>query len=312
MKKCNTIVILIILVITMAVLVGCSHEEKPAVSGEKVREYANALYNRELYKQAVNEYQHYLDTYRVDSEVRANIHYIMGNICFERLHDYENAMAQYLKVKHLFPQTGLETQINKRIVACLERLQRTEDAKQALNEAASLEPDSVTSRPGEVIAIIGDREITSGDLKYQINQLPEYVRSQIKKPEEKQEFLQQYIATELFYDAARRQGLDSNKEVIQGAFQAKKNLMVQKYIENEIASHVDITAEDVEMYYKAHKEKFAEKDEEGNIKRQKPFSEVKQQVAQDLVRERQQKKYNKLIQQMMKTEGVKIYSDRIN
>ncbi|MEJ2628234.1 MAG: hypothetical protein P8078_06735 [bacterium] len=311
MKK-SKIVILIILMITITVLVGCSQTKKPAVSGEKVREYANALYNRELYQQAVDEYQHYLDTYTVDNKVRANIHFIMGNIYFERLHDYENALAQYLKVKHLFPQTNLESQINKGIVACLERLQRSEDAKQALDEAASLEHDSVPSRPGAVIAKMGDREITSGDLKYQIGQLPEYIRSQIEKPEDKLEFLQQYIATELFYDAAKRQGLDNNKEVIEGTFQAKKNLMVQKYIENEIASNMDITPEDVEMYYKANKEKYADKDEKGNIKRQKPFSEAKQQVAQDLVREKQQNKYNELIQRMMKTEGVKIYSDRIN
>lgn len=311
MKKCNTIFKFFIFLIILYVFAGCSETEKQGIPGEKVREYANALYNRELYQQAVDEYQHYLDNYTVEEEVRANINYIVGNIYFERLYDYENALARYLKVKYLFPESNLESEISKRIVACLERLQRSEDAKQALEEAASLEPDSVPSRPGTVIAKIGDRDITTGDLKYQINQLPEYMRSQFEKAEDKLKFLQQYIATELFYDAAKRQQLDKNKEVIEGTFQSKKNLMVQKYIENEIASDLDITPDDVEMYYKAHKEKYAEKDDEGNITRQKPFSEVKQQAAQDLVREKQQKKYNELIQRMMKTEGVEIYSDRI-
>jgi len=297
--------------IIISFFAGCSQTDKQSISGEKVREYANALYNRELYQQAVEEYQHYLDNYTVENDVRANIHYIIGNIYFERLNDYENAFARYLKVKHLFPESNLETQVSKRIIACLERLQRSEDAKQALDEAASLEPDSVPSRPGTVIAKIGDREITTGDLKYQINQLPEYMRSQFEKSKDKLQFLEQYIATELFYDAAKRQTLDKNKDVIEGTFQAKKNLMVQKYIENEIASNIDVTPEDVEMYYKANKEKYAEMDESGNITNQKPFSEVKQQVAQDLVREKQQKKYSELIQRMMKTEGVEIYSDRI-
>ncbi|MFO7890710.1 MAG: hypothetical protein R6V04_10275 [bacterium] len=307
----NKIVKFFICMIIISVLAVCSETEKQGIPGEKVREYANALYNRELYQQAVSEYQHYLDTYTVENDVRANIHYIIANIYFERLHDYENALAGYLKVKHLFPESSLETRISKRIIACLERLQRSEDAKQALEEAASLEPDTVPSRPGTVIAKVGDQEITTGDLKFQINQMPEYMRSQFEKPEDKLKFLNQYIATELFYDAAKRQELDKNRDVIEGTFQAKKNLMVQKYIENEIASDLDITPDDVEMYYKAHKEKYAEKDDEGNITRQKPFSEVKEQAAQDMVRERQQNKYNELIQRMMKTEGVEIYSDRI-
>ncbi len=311
MKKFNKIVIFFICIIIFFVLSSCSQTEKSSISGERVREYANALYNRELYQQAINEYQHYLDTYQVESDIRANIHYIIGNIYFERLHDYENALARYLKVKHLFPESSLETEVSKRIVACLERLQRSEDAKQALDEAASFKPDSDTSHPGTVIAKIGDRKITTGDLRYKINQLPEYIKSQFEKPEDKLEFLQQYIATELFYDAAKRQELDKDKDVIEGTFQAKKNLMVQRYIENEVASNITITPEDVEMYYKANKEKYTEKDEGGNIKNQKPFSEVKQQVAQDLIREKQQKKYNELIQRILKTEGVEIYSDLI-
>lgn len=309
--KLHKIVKFFTCIIIILIFTGCSQTDKQPISGEKAREYANALYNRELYQQAVEEYQHYLDNYTVENDVRANIHYIIGNIYFDRLHDYENALARYLKVKHLFPESNLENQVSKRIIACLERLQRSEDAKQALNEAASLEPDSVPSRPGTVIAKIGDREITTGDLKYQINQLPEYLRSQFESSEDKLQFLEQYIATELFYDAAKRQELDKNNDVIEGAFQAKKNLMVQKYIENEIASNIDITPEDVEMYYKANKEKYAEKDEDGNITNQKSFSEVRQQAAQDLVREKQQKKYSELIQRMMKTEGVEIYSDRI-
>ncbi len=311
MMKLHKIVKFFTCIIIILIFTGCSQTDKQPISGEKAREYANALYNRELYQQAVEEYQHYLDNYTVENDVRANIHYIIGNIYFDRLHDYENALARYLKVKHLFPESNLENQVSKRIIACLERLQRSEDAKQALNEAASLEPDSVPSRPGTVIAKIGDREITTGDLKYQINQLPEYLRSQFESSEDKLQFLEQYIATELFYDAAKRQELDKNNDVIEGAFQAKKNLMVQKYIENEIASNIDITPEDVEMYYKANKEKYAEKDEDGNITNQKSFSEVRQQAAQDLVREKQQKKYSELIQRMMKTEGVEIYSDRI-
>jgi len=291
---------------------GCSKQGQPGVSGDRIREYANALYNRELYAQAVREYQRYLDLYRMDDQERANIYYIMGNIYFERLHDYENALAAYLKVKHVFPGNLIQKETDRQIVACLERLHRSTDAKQALDEAASLDPSRVTeSRPGTVIARIGDREITSGDLAHQIGQLPEYIRSQIDTPEKKREFLEQYIATELFYDAAKRQGLDRDKEVIEGAFQAKKNLMVQQYLTAEISRDMEISPEDVELYYQAHQDRYAEKGEDGRVKRQKPLGEVREQAARDLVQEKQQKAYGALVERMMRAEKVEIYDDRI-
>lgn len=309
----NTFFLSITLFIVFFIVNGCSNTNQPAVDGEKVREYANALYNRELYDQAIREYQRYLDIYDVDEQQRANVNFIIGNIYFDRLADYENAMAFYLKVKHIFPESNVLPQVDKRIVACLERLQRTADAKQALDEATALEPESVVqSQPGTVIARIGDREITSGDLEYAIEQLPEYLQSQFEDKQGKMNFLQQYIANELFYDAAKRQELDQDKNVIEGTFQAKKSLMVQKYLENEIASQIEISIDDVDLYYRANKDNYTEKDEEGNVIRQKPFEEVQQEAAEDLVLEKQQKALDDLLERMMTAEKVEIYNDLIN
>jgi hypothetical protein len=202
--------------------------------------------------------------------------------------------------------------VNKKIVECLERLQRSADAKQALDEATSLESESVPeSRPGTVVARIGDRDITSGDLDYHIGQLPDYVQSQLKEPGAKGEFLRQFIATELFYDAAKRKGVEKDKDVIEGTFQAKKSLMVQKYLQDEILPKITISQEDVDLYYKANTDKYLEKDDKGKVKRQKPFSEVQREVAEDLMRERQQKAYDELLKRMMTAEKVTVYEDRI-
>jgi tetratricopeptide (TPR) repeat protein len=299
-------------IIALLAFLGCAQQSQPRIDGDKVREYANALYNRELYEQAVKEYQRYLDLYDVEESQQANINFIIGNIYFDRLHDYENAMAYYLKVKHVYPDSDVLPQVDKQIVACLERLQRSADAKQALDEATSFEPDGVPeSHPGTTIAKIGDREITSGDLKYHIDQLPEYIQSQVKDKKAKIEFLHQFVATELFYDAAKRKALDKDKDVVEGTFQAKKSLMVQKYLQDEIAKQVQMKPEDVELYYKANKEKYVEKDDNGNVKRQKPFTEVRQEAAEDLLREKQQKAYEELVRRMMTAEKVEIYDDLV-
>jgi len=309
-KKRYSAVLLVIL--TSFLVLGCSTGSKPAFDQEKVRNYANTLYNHELYQQAVEEYQRYLDLYPVKPAKRANIWFTIGNIYFERLHDYEKALAYYLKVKTLYPESLVMDDVNKKIVASLERLQRSNDAKLALDDAVNLKNNGEDyGRPGDVVATIGDKKITSGDLNFYISQMPDYVKSQIKDANTKKAFLVQHIATDLFFDAAKRAGYDKDKDVIEGTFQAKKSLMVQKYLEHEIPGGSNITEDDVKLFYQANKDKYVEKDKQGKVLRQKSFDEVKNEVASDLLRERQQKAYEKLLQRMMQTENVKIYDDKI-
>jgi hypothetical protein len=299
----------------IAVLVlnsGRSPAGRSQAEGEKLREFANELYNRDLYPQAVREYQNYLDLYKMEDSQRAGILLTIANVYFERLHDYENAMAYYLKLKTLYPGSTLSPQADPQIVACLERLQRSADAKQALDEATGLASGPGKSMPGKVVAKIGDRAVTSGDLEYQIRQLPDYLRSQFKDRKSKLEFLRQYLATELFFDAAKRKKLEDDKDVIEASFQAKKNLMVQKYLEQEIAPQIRISSGDVQMYYKANPDKYAEKDAKGKTVRVRPLGEVQKQVTEDLVREKQQEAYGQLIQRMMTAEKVAVYDDLVD
>jgi hypothetical protein len=191
-------------------------------------------------------------------------------------------------------------------------LQRTQDAHQMLEETTSLDTSQVRkSRPGEVVARIGDRQITQGDLEFEIGQLPPMMQSQFQSAEAKKKFLEQYIATELLYETAKRANLDKDKEVIEGTFQAKKRLMAQKYAEDEITQKIDIKPEDLELYYKANKERYAEKDDDGKVIREKPLAEVQQQVFQDLALERQNKAYEELIQRLTRAQSVEIYDDKI-
>ena len=53
------------------------------------------------------------------------------------------------------------------------------------------------------------------------------------------------------------------------------------------------------------------KDEDGKIKRVKPFSEVAQQAAQDFMQEKKQEAYRRIIERLMKAEQVVIYEDKI-
>jgi len=117
---------LIILLFTMNSLFdGCSGSDEPRISPDKKRELANVLYNQQLYPQAVSEYQDYLNRYSLPENEQANIMYMIANIYFDRLNDYENALSYYLRIKYLFPVSNLQAEVSKRIVECLERLKRS-------------------------------------------------------------------------------------------------------------------------------------------------------------------------------------------
>ncbi|UCE07502.1 MAG: hypothetical protein JSW07_05555 [bacterium] len=294
----------------MILAVGCSKQVEPNLNKEQARNYANELYNRQLFKQSAAEYERYLNTYKLNETEQANISYTIGDIYFERLKDYENALAYYIRIKYLHPKEEIKKEVDKKIVACLERLERTEDAEQTLRESTSLEPEAIQKkRPGAVVARIGSREITQGDIDFELSQLPPSIRSQYNTKEKKLEFLNQYILTELLYKSAQNMGLDKDAEVIEAAFQAKKSIMVQKYLQDQIKKEVKIVPEDVELYYKANKDKYVEKDKEGNVIREKPFEEVQQQVAQDLMVERQQDVYKRMVERLMRAEGVQVFDD---
>jgi len=305
-----------IFLLLIPVLLSCSKEKSTnKISVDKKREFANALFNRRLYRQAIEEYKELLQYYNLDKNLEANINYMIGDIYFERLNDYEQALSYYMKVKHLYPESRLVNDSNKKIIQCLERLDRAVDAQQALKEATNLNPDESEDYPGDVIAEIGDRKITSGYLDHLIQQnmesMPENLKPKKINKQQKLSFLREYIIVELLYNSAKRRGLDKDKDIIEGAFQAKKFLMANKVKEQEFKDKINITEKDLKNYYENHKEEFAEKDDQGNIKEQKTFGEVKEQVYQRVLAEKQTEIMDDLVSRLMDAQEVKIYTDKV-
>ena len=295
---------------------ACSEPSGERLSSADVRELANAYYNRGLYRQAIAEYERYLSHATLDAASRANLYIVVADIYFERQQDYANALAWYMRVKHLTPGSPMVDTANKKIIACLERLDRPVDAQQALKEAASVIPEAVPeSRPGEVVAVIGQKQITTGDLDHlirrQMARLPAGLRSREVTRAERLNFLRQYIMVELLYNTARRRNLGEDPEILAEAFEMKKILMANRVQEEEIREDVRVTAADVELYYAQHKADLAEKDGDGNVVRERPLTEIREQVAQFVELQKRQEALNGLLDRLVQAEDVALYEDRI-
>lgn len=294
------------------IILSCNQSKQPQLPVDAKLNLANAYYTNGLYEASAQEYLDYLNNYEVDANRQANTYFTIGNIYFERLNDYEQALTYFFKVKYLYPESNLQGEVGKKIVNCLERLNKTADAVRIIEQEAALDKESVKDNlPGKVLAEIGSRKITQGDLDFEISKLPVYVQEQFQDKQHKKEYLQQYILQELLYDKAKRQQLDKDKSVIEGTFRAQKALMAEKILQAELKDKVKIEPADIELFYLAHKDRYTEKNDKGEVTQQKEFQEVQQQVAKDLVMDRQQQAYQQLLSQLMKAENVKIYEDRV-
>ena len=280
---------------------------KLALGVEKQKEYANELKDKGLYAQAVAEFKKLQERGELSKKENANISYLIGKIYMENLNDYQNALAEFIKVKLLLPESDLSQQINMGMVECFERLGKNLDAQREMEKYSTLNQKPQRAK-GTVVAKIRDRQIPTEDLDSEIRKLPAYVQDMYKEDAKKVEFLRQYIATELMYDSAKRKNFENDKDIIDRAFQAKKGLMVQKLLEEEIRSKVNITESDLKNYYEAHKKDFIEKDKDKKEK-QKTYAEAREDAARACMQEKQMEIYQQLINQLLKAEKVTIYDE---
>jgi tetratricopeptide (TPR) repeat protein len=290
--------ILFIFSILILVRLGSLSEAKLDVSQQQ--DFASELVDNKLYSQAIAEYDKLLDLGKLDKKKQANINYIAGNIYLNYLSDYENAAARFVKARFLNPDSELKDKINKNLVICFERMGRSLEAQKQLERSTGLGQTKTKKEGGVVVARIGEKEITMTDLENQIEKLPPSVQTQFKDRQGKLTFLQQYVGTELLYDTALRRGFDKDKDVIEGAFQMKKQMMINKLLTEEIPQNIEISEGEIKLYYDAHKEDFKDRE----------LNEVKSQIESELKRGKQQEAYNKLVQKMMEAEKVKIYDDQ--
>ncbi len=269
-------------------------------SFETLKEYANDLKNKGLYLQAINAYKEYLKNPRLSRRVRANIHYIIAEIYRDNLKDFDNALAHYIKIKYIDENSPLTQNVNQKIVECLENSGRSREAQLAL-ESSTLMGKKKVSQSDVIIAKIDSDLITLNEFNQWYDRLPDEIKKQYPGQDGKRKLLQQFIGEELLYRMAMRKGYQNDPQILKQTFEIKKNLMMQKLLQEELRGKINITQNDLKLYYKANKEKYENK----------PFEMVSQQVYNDLLREKMEEQSQKLLEKMIKANRVEIFGGNI-
>jgi len=252
-----------VILLMFAVLTGLIYNTSSKILSSKkqtdkklYRKLGNKLKSEKMFTEAIKAYKNYLRGSDLDLITRANINYIIGDLYFET-HDYEKAIAAYYTADLLGAPKQIQNDLNIKIVNCLERLGRDFSAEYALKSRTSFGDDKIVkSKEGKVVAKYGNETVTLRDLDEQLEKLDETTRQNFKSPQKKFEFLQQFLATKLLARKARKMGYDRDADINEKLEMLKDQLMIEKMAQSEISKKVKPSAEDIQLYYEANKEKY--------------------------------------------------------
>ncbi len=227
---------------------------------EKQFQYANTLTSKGLKREALSAYEKYLELISALPADRAKVAYQMGSIYMD-LGEYEKALSSFYRVDMENPSTELASEVGPKVVACLERLGMTSQARYELGSRTTIgkKEASDTDRGfGPIIARIDKEEVRMSAIDEALDQLPDWTRKQYESDEGKINFVRQYIANELLYRKAKRMGYEDNSDVRIKLRDLTKQVLIQRIVMEEIGKIIT-DPRDVELYYNAYRDKYAEK-----------------------------------------------------
>lgn len=293
----STILVAIVLVIVIL---------SPGGNGmnlDSTKSYATKLVNSELYEQAILEYEGILANYRLSQQEAGSILYQIGSISGEKLHDPAKAVASFMKIKELYPGHPLSEQINKELIAQLDKMGKSRQAQNLLKKSVSLGQSALdVVDPSIIVAKIGDKVITIDEVEKALEALPREVSEQLSNPTARGYFLRDFVGQKLLYNAAIRAGYDRKAKILGQFDSAKENIIVSAYYKDNIADRVKISASDIEVHYNMNKSDFGDK----------PLDEVRQQVEQNLQYQKMSELQEQLFDELMKTENVQLFPENMN
>ncbi|HLE11097.1 MAG: hypothetical protein A2504_01625 [Bdellovibrionales bacterium RIFOXYD12_FULL_39_22] len=268
--------------------------------GDFYREVGNKLQTAGVVGEAIVAYERYLSDNKLDKETESKISFSLGNL-YEENGEYEKALHKYYAVQAI-DESSLDSQdSSKRIVALLERLKKYNAAKFELKNQTALEKDKVeVNQGGEIVAKIEGRPIFNFEVNEALDQLPEAYKKEFSGKDGKQNFLRKYVADELLVAKARKLQYQNDGKIRRQLENIEKQLLVQRVLEDEIGKKISADPADIKNYYEANKTKF-----------NKPFAEITKQVEEEYKMQKGQMLYSNLMEDILKTEDVKIFADKM-
>lgn len=111
-----------------------------------------------------------------------------------------------------------------------------------------------TGKKDTVLARVDEEIITLSDFNKRISRLPEQYQEMVSKSKDR--FLDDFIVEMLFFKEAIRRGIGRQKDTKELLEEAKKKILMAKFIEAEVEKKVAVEEAELRDYYEKNKDKF--------------------------------------------------------
>lgn len=105
-----------------------------------------------------------------------------------------------------------------------------------------------------VLAQVADAKLTESDLQHLI---PEELREGITGPEVR-DIVDRWVRTELLYQRAQKDGLESDPPVAARMQELRRDLLADELLQRELGNRVRVTNEELLAYYRKHENEYTE------------------------------------------------------
>jgi peptidyl-prolyl cis-trans isomerase C len=108
-----------------------------------------------------------------------------------------------------------------------------------------------------ILAQVGSYKLTLEEFESQIQSLPPQLQmALLRNPQMKEQFLDRWVDITLIAQEARDKKLDQDPEIQAKIEDIMNAVLAQEFLHREIEGKVKITDDEIETYYKGHKEEF--------------------------------------------------------
>ncbi|MBI5124314.1 MAG: peptidyl-prolyl cis-trans isomerase [Candidatus Omnitrophica bacterium] len=110
------------------------------------------------------------------------------------------------------------------------------------------------SAQDKILVTVANKFITLKDFKHKLSRLPSYFQGMAQN--NKKTLLDDMIIENLFLEDALRKGVDRDKEIRDILNEARKKIIIAKFVKTEVDDKVSISGDDMKKFYEEHKEDF--------------------------------------------------------
>jgi hypothetical protein len=316
------LIALAILVLQVVGMLGRGGSSGGLSEGE-LESLALRLERQGLSGSAARAWVDYLEASGPGDEKSARIWYRIGTIHQEAA-EYEYALDAYYRSESFARVVELGPEISRRVAECLESIGRFAALSDELERRTAV-PGSEAGG-GEVLAEIGDRKITKGDLDAMIESEVDVQLSQVaggftaeERTAQKEalienirkqggygQWLERFVAEELLYRRAIKQKLHEEPEYRKVARSLERKILAQRLLDRAVAAEVTVEPEEMKAYYDMNPEEFKENEE------LVPFEEVQDRIYMTIRSRKEMEVQRRLLEELKEQFDVVIHRSKLD